>query len=275
MKPITEYQDYRSFMLDYYEERKANSAFSWRNFAKDSGFTSSSYLNLVCHGKACLSRVGARRVAKAMDLSGEQTEFFVSMVTFEETQKDEVKKAAFEKMQVMVKNNKVRVAGDEVATYFESWWNPVLRELAPMMPGFTPEQIAKKFYFGITRVDVRDSLDFLVKNGFLKKVANHVYERTNKAVRGSSEAIPASIRSMHKQMALHAARSIEILPKSERNFSGLTVAASKKTYEQVVEELNKCRKKIASIVASADDADRIYRLNLQLFPITNGVSDEN
>ena len=55
MKLITEYQNYREFMLDYYEERKRTSVFSWREFSRLAGLTSSYYIQLVCNGKSRLS----------------------------------------------------------------------------------------------------------------------------------------------------------------------------------------------------------------------------
>ena len=51
MKSITEYQDYRCYMQDYYDERKRVSSFSWREFARIAGFTSPTYLKLVCEKK--------------------------------------------------------------------------------------------------------------------------------------------------------------------------------------------------------------------------------
>ena len=62
MKPITEYQDYRRYMQDFYEEKK-KSGFTWREFSKGAGFASPSYLKLVCEGKSSLSRVGLPREA--------------------------------------------------------------------------------------------------------------------------------------------------------------------------------------------------------------------
>jgi uncharacterized protein (TIGR02147 family) len=47
MKPITEYQDYRRYMQDFYDERK-KFGFTWREFSKEAGFASPSYLKLVC-----------------------------------------------------------------------------------------------------------------------------------------------------------------------------------------------------------------------------------
>ena len=43
---------------------------------------------------------------------------------------------------------------------------------------------------------------------------------------------------------------------------------SSKTYERVVYELLEFRKKIVSIVADDSPAEKVCRLNLQLFPLT-------
>ena len=63
MKPIVEYQDYRCYMQDYYDERKRVSSFSWREFARAAGFTSPTYLKLVCGGgkSRCCNALGRVR----------------------------------------------------------------------------------------------------------------------------------------------------------------------------------------------------------------------
>ena len=66
MKDIVEYTDYRKFIQDYYDERKRSSAFTWREFAHDAGFTSPVYLKYVCEGKKNLSIGVAGSVANAM-----------------------------------------------------------------------------------------------------------------------------------------------------------------------------------------------------------------
>ena len=75
MKPITEYTDFRQLMLDYYEDRKRRSAFSWRDFSKAAGFTSSSYMKVVCDGKSKLSKIGVERTGVAMGLVGFEMEY--------------------------------------------------------------------------------------------------------------------------------------------------------------------------------------------------------
>ena len=135
MRPITDYLDYRIYLHDYYEEQKAVSSFSWRAYAKLTGFSSSAYLKLVCDGKTRLSKVGTQKVAKALKLSKLQTEYFNNMVQYCDSEDILEKKAALKKLQNIAKNSKVRIVGSDACKYFESWWNPVLRELVTLMPG--------------------------------------------------------------------------------------------------------------------------------------------
>ena len=42
----------------------------------------------------------------------------------------------------------------EAVEYFDSWKNPVVRELAPMMPGATPSKMAKSCCNEISAVEI-------------------------------------------------------------------------------------------------------------------------
>lgn len=95
MKSVLEYRDYHAFMQDYYDSRKKSGAFSWREFSKNAGFSSSNYMKLVCMGKSKLSKVKTAQVAKAMGLIGHEAEYFEQLVIFGNAIKDSVKKTAF------------------------------------------------------------------------------------------------------------------------------------------------------------------------------------
>jgi len=269
MKPVTEYQDYRRYMQDYYDERKRVSAFSWREFARSAGFSSPVYLKLVCDGKSRLSMAGAENVGCAMDLAGFELDYFKSMVVYCHAETDSEKKNAFELMLELARNNKVKVVDGEAFKYYESWVHPVVRELAPVMPGATPGEIAKRCCQRVSGENIRESLDFMVKAGLLKKKGEG-YEQADAHLKGSSEVMPVALRSMHREMAQFAEEAIEKFPPSERNFTGLTMGLSAEDYEQVLQELELCRKKITQIALKSRAVERVYRLNLQLFPLTWG-----
>ena len=270
MKPISDYNDYRLFIRDYYEERKLMTGLSWRGFNKMAGYANTRFLKLVCDGKSKLSSVGASRLAKLMGLSKIQTSYFLALVTYCNSPVEKKKLAALEQMQSLAKDDRIRVVGGDAYEYFKNWWNPILRELAPRVANATPSKIANMFHENVTPENVKHSLEFLVQAGFLKERRNR-YVQSDKAILGSSEKIPKAIRGMHKQMAKFAERAVEAFAVTERNFSGMTVAVNRAAYAQIVSELDLCRKKIAAIVSAAEDCDRVYRVNLQLFPLTKEI----
>ena len=169
MKPIIEYIDFRQYMRDFYDERKRRSAFTWREFSRIAGFSSSAYMKVVCDGASKLSKIGVERVGAAMGLEGFELDYFRAMVRYGQADTEEKKKAAYEDMLAVAKQYKVRVLSGDLFEYYDSWRNPVLRELAPLMPGATPGEIAKKIYVETSAQEVRESLDFLTKTGLLKK----------------------------------------------------------------------------------------------------------
>ena len=274
MKPIVEYQDYHAFLNDFYEERKRTSAFSWREFAKIAGFASPSYLKMVCEGKTNLSKVTMGRVAQAMGLVGHEVTYFETMVKFGNAKKDSVKMEYFKEMQDMARNHKVRIIDKDAFEYYSSWKNPVVRELAPMMPGAMPGEIAGACCQEVSALEVRKSLQFLERAGFLRQTSENTYEQTEKDVMGSKEGLPLAIRSMHREMGNLAVDSLDRFTASERNITGITMGVNRETYEKIVAELDACRKRITAMVDACNDITQVYRLNLQLFPLSKEVAND-
>ena len=168
MKAIVEYTDYRKFIQDYYDERKRDSAFTWREFAQNAGFASAIFLKYVAEGKKNLSISAASSVANAMGLAGFEKTYFVLMVTYAHAKGDEAKMAAFEKRCALARAHKIRVLGGEEFDYYKSWKNPLLRELAPHMPGARPAEMARACKPKISAAEVSETLDFLEDANLLR-----------------------------------------------------------------------------------------------------------
>ena len=257
-------------MRDFYEERKRSSLFSWREFSKLAGFTSPNYIQLVCEGKSRLSKTGVEKVATAMELAGSDRDYFLAMERFGDAKSDSKKILAFNEMQKIAKENRLRVVDGEAFKYFESWVNPVMRELAPIKPGAKPLELARNCYPVVSATEVRQSLDFMVHANFLKKIGEDTYEQTEKIVTGSSEAIPLALRSMNRQMSKFATDAIDDIPSEKRHIAGVTLGLSDATYKWLVQKLELLRQQVVAIAAKEKDYDKVYRLNLQLFPLTKG-----
>ena len=273
MKDVFEYTGYRQYIADFYAERKVKSAFTWREFARMAGFSSSVHLKYVSEGRFNLGEDAVERVAKAMGLDGNRLEYFRAMVEFDHAVTDNIKKEIFDRMLSIAKQSNAKVIEGDAFRYFDSWKNPVLRELAPAMPGAKPLALAKACRPKITAAEVSESLNFLVKANLLLKDANGNYVQTDKFVTtGPMEAAPVAIRGLHRQMGEIALDTIEGVPQNERHFSGVTLGITRNAYDKIVAELDACRRKIIEIATGEDETDEVYRLNLQFFPITNKQS---
>lgn len=268
MKPITEYVDYRQYMRDYYEERKRVSYFSWREFAKIAGFSSSGYLKLVCDGKTRLSRIGAAKVAGAMELSGFGTQYFCLLVDYCDASDEKVRLEIYSRMRTLMEENGVRTLGTEAFDYFKSWVNPVVRELAPIMPGAKPSEIAKMCVPEVTAGDVRNALTLMVQAGLLQSMPDGSYVQTNRGLSGDPQLVYGAVQAMQKQLTMLAADALDSVPREDRNISGLTFGVDEKTLWHLSEEVDHFRQKVKEILSKVEKYDRVYRLNLQLFPLS-------
>ena len=179
MKDVLEYTSYRQYIADYYAEKKAKSAFTWQEFTRAAGFSSPVHLKYASEGRLNLSDAAALRVAQAMHLVDFEQEYFCEMVKFDNAKTDAEKKAAFSKMLSIAEAHKAKIIEGDSFRYFESWKNPVLRELAPAMPGAKPLALAKACRPAITAAEVSETLNFLVKAGLLKKDEEGRYIQTD------------------------------------------------------------------------------------------------
>lgn len=269
MKELIEYTDYRAYISDYYADKKSRYAFTWREFAKNAGFSSPVYLKLVVEGKHNLSEVAVERVAQAMNLAGYEMQYFRAMVKFCHAKDDEGKRAAFSEMISVAEGHKGVILEGDAFKFFSDWKNPVIRELAPAMPGAKPLDIAHACRQKISAAEVSETLGFLTKADLLEKDGEGRYHQTDKFVTtGPMEVTPLAVRGMHQQMGEFALETIEGVPQDERNFSGVTLGLTRKAYEQIVKEIAEFRRKVISIATSEDGCDEVYRLNMQLFPMT-------
>lgn len=270
MKDILEYTDYRLYIADYYADRKAKSAFTWQEFANAAGFTSPVYLKYVSEGRFNLSEDAAVRVAQAMDLAGFEPEYFCEMVKFDHAKNDAEKKAAFNRMLAIADAHKAKILEGDSFRFFSDWKNPVIRELAPAMPGAKPLALAHACRPKVSAAEVSETLKFLVNAELLQKDEDGNYRQTEKSVTtGPMNATPVAVRGLHRQMGEIALEAIEGVSQDDRNFSGLTLGVTRGAYEEIVKEIAEFRKRVVAIATRDNETDEVYRMNIQFFPMTN------
>lgn len=276
MKSILEYQDYRSYIQDYYKEMKARHLLSWRIFAKQAGFVSPSYIKLVCENKTNLSDDGIEQLSKAMELRGYESEYFRLLVHLNQAKLLEDKQKYLDQAAEFASKYKVNILDRDMFNYYSSWLNPVLRELAPDVSSIKASEIARRFVPQVTGAEVKKSLKFLVKNGFLIQNEDGTYRQAEKNITsGNKDVTLAALRELHRQVGTLALDALDNVAVNERDFSELIMGVTKDAYDKILAEIADFRKKIIAIASQDDGMDRVYSLNIQMIPLTHKNTGKN
>jgi uncharacterized protein (TIGR02147 family) len=116
-------------------------------------------------------------------------------------------------------------------------------------------------------VQARDAVTWLLKQGFIKKLKNGQYEQVHKAVSTRSEVRSFVVRNFNRKMIQLAERSLDEFPISERYATGITVGLTREAYDILVAEIEAFRDRVVNIVDALDTGDRVYQVNIQMYPL--------
>ncbi len=277
-KDIVLYTDYRKFLSDYYDHYKSTiPGFSYRLLAEKAGFSSASFWKLVVDGKKNLSKESVLKVSKALRLTKKSTEYFENIVFFTQAKDLETREYFLDKIDAYRKRNKPELILEKEYDYLKNWLNVVIRQVVEM-PSFTedPERIASMIPFDVKPSEVKQSLDFLVEQGFLYRNEEGTLCKKDKTLStGNIQDNPrlAMIaRKYHLQMIDIAKTAIAELPSTERSVTNTTLSMSKETYDKALKRIESLRYELLEM-ASADEkqVDQLFQLNINVFPLVRGL----
>jgi uncharacterized protein (TIGR02147 family) len=268
MISVFTYSDYRTFLKEFYsDKKKSNRRFSYRLFCSLAGIKSPGHLMLILKSKANISARLAAQFCQALDLNKRQSEYFVSLVAYNQAQTHDAKKKAFEKMIAFRESSVSMVAADQYE-YYRAWYHAPIRALLEIVSIKDEYDIlAKMVVPPISRAQARRSIARMLKLGLLQRDSNGFLRpaeaNIDTGVQGSSTAI---IDYGLSTIDL-ARRAIREMPAEARKFSWVTLGISAKGYGELLDKIRAFRADAAAI-AAADTAEQVYQVNIQLFPMS-------
>ena len=272
-KKVFEYLDYREFLRDYYNSKKAaNSAFSLRVFSDKIGFKAKDFISRVMNGEKNLSTQSIPKVASGLRLGKHETEFFVGLVEFNQAETTEERNAAFEKMQAALKvvrfAEKQHLLGHCQYMVYSHWRHLTIRSLIGLF-GFKGdyESLAKQVHPRISVEEAKQSVKLLEECQLIKKGEDGNYTLTESAITTGDRTSKLALRGFHQHCLKLAADSIDRDNPGERHISGLTLGISKEGYDRIVERINAFRKEIALIAEEDEGADKVFQMQFALFQV--------
>ena len=274
LEHLFDYDDFRKFLQDYFEEqKKMRAVFSHRFFAAKAGFSSSSYCLNVIRGRFNLTPKSIDKIAKAMDFEPLQKSYFEALVQYNQAQQVDERENAWEQIVQIRKQIEFTHITTREQAYFSKWYYPVVREMAVNADWHDDYMVlARMLTPQITTEEARDAVKKLLEWNLLKKVGDH-YEETSQML-DASEIPPIALRQIRREYIQHAIGAVESMPKDERFAAFTTLAMSESSYNYAVEVLEEARKKIIAKVANDPNVERVYEMMLVAFPMSKKIEKE-
>ncbi len=275
---IFEYVDYRFFLTDYVDrEKNATRGFTFRSFAQKAGL-SASLLKDILSKRQNLTLAAMHKYAAAMKLGTKEIAYFEALVGFNNATTNSEKNRHFGEMVRLRGRSAVKFLDSQQYEYFSEWYHAVVRELVTHAGmGCDPVAIARRIVPAVTVAKVRKSIQLLKDLGLIFESADGTWQASDKVVSSEYEIRSVALKNYHIGMLERAADSLESSPSEEREFQGLTLSASRETFDRMKERIRSFTDELLAMAAAEKkEAEEVYQINLQMFPFTRRANhDEN
>lgn len=269
------YLDYRAFLRDYYNARKAaGRGFSYRSFSRRAGLKSPNYLKLVVDGERNLSAEMAERFAQACGLKGDESRYFVDLVAFGQSANLSERNQHYARLTGYQRYRNAHKLDLAHAAYYSAWYMPAIRELASRADfRADPQWIAEQLWPAITPSEAARSLDTLLDLGLLVKDERGVVSQADALLSTGPETRGLHIASYHRAMMERAMQSIDLVPAAQRDISSLTLCLGEAGLRAFKERIQRFRKELLELSALETKPEQVVQINFQLFPLSRGRSE--
>ena len=279
---VGDYLDFRKLLADYYQYRREMSKrdirpYNYAVFSAAANIKSPNYLKMIIEGKRNLSPDMIAKFAKAMGFNKEQGEEFRLLVLFGQATDPAERNMHLKELNEMRVNLKLKTGEIDQKTWekIPSWITWILYSLV--------DQENVKFDASSLRTILRDkantdeiqtALNNLLATGefVIDEVGQMKKART---LIESAEDVPvALVRKLQGELMYLGLESLFQDAATEREFGSATLALTKQEFEELRFQLRKIRKdaqKNTAVRRASSKGERVYQLNLQLFPVTNKV----
>jgi uncharacterized protein (TIGR02147 family) len=273
---IFEHSNHRSYLRDVLSERiRKNPAYSLRAMARQLGLVCSQ-LSEVMSGKGGLSLASAIRVARKLELSEEETEYFCWLVQLEGETDPGVRETLVQKVNRLRSARNARPLQDLSVDQFRQiadWYHSAIIELAGL-PGFEFAPAAIAAMLGITRLEAEVALERLERLELLYRDERGRWRRSEEDIQVRSPVRNAAMRMFYRQMMDKASAALETQTPDERLSGYETLTFSPEALPEARAAIDGFFEEMLRLSRKYPRNNHVYHLLVHFFDLTQGLSRE-
>lgn len=280
---LSDYMSYRQFLADFYKFKRQASkgalrAYNYAVFSAAANIKSPNYLKMIIEGKRNLSDDMITKFGKALGFNKEQTEEFRLLVQFTQATDPAdrnmfLKKLSEQRVSAKLKSGEIDRKSFEKVPNWVAW---IIYAMVDQEGVSFDTATLKKLLRGKASEDeIETSLNSMLSSGDLRRDELTGELKKARNLTDSPEDIPvALVRKLQSQLMYLGLESLYQDQPTDREFGTLTMSLTKAEFEEIKFKLRHMRKAINkdnSIARMKTKGERVYQLNIQLFPVTSAV----
>ena len=279
---LSDYMDYRLFLADFYHYKKALTRtsirpYSYAIFSAAADIKSPNYLKMIIEGKRNLSPDMVAKFAKACGLNKAHTDEFKLLTFFNQCEDPADRNYALKQLSEFRMEQKIKHGelDRKVLEKVPNWIGWIIYALVDQAGvTFQITQLKDLLRGKASESEIENAFENLLKSGELVKDPVTGEITKGKPTEAPEEIPSALVRKLQMQLMYLGLESLYQDQAAEREFGSLTLSLTEKEFEELKFKLRQMRKSLNkdnSIARLAAKGDRVYQLNLQLFPVSNAA----
>jgi uncharacterized protein (TIGR02147 family) len=271
MVSVFQYMNYRSFLRDYYNEKKREkSGFTYAKFSSLAGIRSPNYLKLVMDGEKNLTSENIIRFSKAIDLKEAENDYFEALVHFNQA------KNAMEKEfhQSRLKRIHGRDSGSRTIEEYEfdaisSWLHHALMVMTNVKRfREDPSWIAQHLYGLACETEVRSVIDRLIQVQFIKREADGSLRQTFRQVKTKPDLQRVAGKLFYEGLLKRAIQALNVGTPGEREFCTYIVGIAPEKIPELKKKVREFMKDLNAWALESAKPSQVHALCFAGFPLT-------
>ena len=270
MGSIYDYLDYRKYLSDFYKDRKGCCPFfSFRYWAEKIGADASNIAKIIQKKRHASTDI----INKFMDFAGfdnREKQYFLALVKFNKAKTDQQSRLLFNEL-ISIKTIKAETIREWQYAFYQKWYHTAIFALLYYyeFSGGSFRDLALQLSPPVSAEQARESVALLEKLGLIRRDDHGVYRHTTDLISTGEEWRNIAIHNFQEETIRLALESLRNHPRSVRDVSSVSLTVSGEDLTKIHELAKSFRKEILAIAKASERPDRVYHLNLQLFPMTN------
>ena len=266
---IFAFTDFRLYLAEYFKvrsekERSFTKAYICRKLGQPN---TRSFFSDILRDRKPLSPAKTEGLIGVLELKEEEAKYFRSMVLH--NQSDLPSEKGYYLEQLIASNRSSASALDKkFFEYYRNWWHSTLRALLDIIDvdkDLSP--LVKAIFPPLSPAKIRDSFALLKKLGLIRKNQNGHWKPSEKTIH-SGTYLQDEVVKQYQIQCLDVAKSAILSQKGRlRNMATETISVSESGSRAIEDRMEKFLSDVRALVRNdGQTADRVYQLNVQLFP---------